>query len=181
MLRLWPGCMVAMAAERRRLRPKLMMSLFVAIGGFRGRANDEDNEYINTSAQHTAYSFDFSGIVVIMRYEPHMILELDSCIVALMCLAIFAQICYIGSFHHWLLTAHCVRRDDWHVCFFMNGNMGHILNNDDRHGGIGHYCQYCGYFWVHTVYHHYLITQCPLQSNRKPSMIINRTPYMANK
>lgn len=82
--------MVAMAAERRRLRPKRMMSLFVVIGGSRGRADDEDNKYINTSAQHTAYSFDFSGIVVIMRYEPHMILELDSCIVALLCLAILA-------------------------------------------------------------------------------------------
>lgn len=54
----------------------------------------------------------FSCMVVIMSFEPHMILELDSCIIALLCPAIFAEIYYVGSFHHWLLTARCIRRDD---------------------------------------------------------------------
>lgn len=43
--------------------------------------------------------FWFSGMVFTTRFEPRMILELDSCVIALLCLAIFAKICYAGSFH----------------------------------------------------------------------------------
>lgn len=76
---------------------------------------------------------------------------------------------FIGDYLQ--LTAYDATID---ICFLMNRNMGYIFNYDDRYGGIGHYCQYRGYFWVHTTYHS--LPNNTMPTSNKPNTFKDHQP-----